>query len=103
MALQAARSARPAGVLADTASSRHDGDLDQGDLHGLLDGHDPAASSARRCAGRRRAGGLPTETVYGLARGPTTTRRGGIFAAKGRPADHPLIVHVADRGVESFA
>ena len=40
--------------------------------------------------------GMPTETVYGLAadaRNPDAVRR--IFAAKGRPADHPLIVHLA--------
>ncbi|GAB2497037.1 L-threonylcarbamoyladenylate synthase [Arenimonas alkanexedens] len=40
--------------------------------------------------------GLPTETVYGLAADasrPDAVRR--IFALKGRPADHPLIVHVA--------
>src|SRR5574343_503975 len=39
--------------------------------------------------------GLPTETVYGLAAdagNPEAVRK--IFAAKGRPADHPLIVHV---------
>ncbi len=47
-----------------------------------------------------RAGGLvafPTETVYGLgadASNAPATRK--IFAAKGRPADHPLIVHIAD-------
>lgn len=47
-----------------------------------------------------RNGGLvaiPTETVYGLAAdasNESAVRR--IFAAKGRPADHPLIVHVAD-------
>ena len=47
-----------------------------------------------------RAGGLvaiPTETVYGLAADASNeaaVRR--IFAAKGRPVDHPLIVHVAD-------
>lgn len=47
-----------------------------------------------------RAGGLvafPTETVYGLgadAANPAAVRK--IYAAKGRPADHPLIVHVAD-------
>ncbi len=46
-----------------------------------------------------RAGGLialPTETVYGLAADAThdeAVRR--IYAAKGRPAGHPLIVHVA--------
>ncbi len=41
--------------------------------------------------------GLPTETVYGLAADATSVeavRR--IFALKGRPADHPLIVHIAD-------
>ncbi len=40
---------------------------------------------------------LPTETVYGLganARDPLAVRR--VFAAKGRPVDHPLIVHLAD-------
>ncbi|MEO6124168.1 MAG: L-threonylcarbamoyladenylate synthase [Ilumatobacteraceae bacterium] len=40
--------------------------------------------------------GLPTETVYGLAADASNekaVRR--IFAAKGRPVDHPLIVHVA--------
>lgn len=40
---------------------------------------------------------LPTETVYGLAGEATNTdavRR--IFTAKGRPADHPLIVHLPD-------
>ena len=38
---------------------------------------------------------LPTETVYGLAANaanPEAVRR--IFTAKGRPADHPLIVHL---------
>jgi L-threonylcarbamoyladenylate synthase len=46
-----------------------------------------------------RAGGLvaiPTETVYGLAADASNevaVQR--IFAAKGRPADHPLIVHIA--------
>jgi len=41
--------------------------------------------------------GLPTETVYGLAASiahEDAIRR--VFAVKGRPADHPLIVHVAD-------
>ena len=40
--------------------------------------------------------GLPTETVYGLAcdaSNPEAVRR--MFAAKGRPADHPVIVHLA--------
>lgn len=41
--------------------------------------------------------GLPTETVYGLgadAANPAAVAK--IFKAKGRPADHPLIVHLAD-------
>jgi len=47
-----------------------------------------------------RQGGVvafPTETVYGLgadASNPAAVRR--IFEIKGRPADHPLIVHLAD-------
>lgn len=54
---------------------------------------------------RLRAGGLvafPTETVYGLgadAAHPAAVRR--IFAVKGRPADHPLIVHIGDAGMLS--
>ena len=40
---------------------------------------------------------FPTETVYGLgARADDDAAVAKIFAAKGRPADHPLIVHVAD-------
>ena len=45
-------------------------------------------------------GGLvafPTETVYGLggdAFNPTSSKK--IYAAKGRPSDNPLIVHIAD-------
>jgi len=46
-----------------------------------------------------RAGGLlglPTETVYGLAADAENDLAiASIFTAKGRPADHPLIVHVA--------
>ncbi len=47
-----------------------------------------------------KAGGLvafPTETVYGLggdALNPQASRR--IYAAKGRPSDNPLIVHIAE-------
>lgn len=47
-----------------------------------------------------RRGGLvafPTETVYGLggdAKNPEAS--GKIYAAKGRPSDNPLIVHIAD-------
>jgi L-threonylcarbamoyladenylate synthase len=39
---------------------------------------------------------LPTETVYGLgADASNATAVARIYAAKGRPADHPVIVHVA--------
>lgn len=40
---------------------------------------------------------MPTETVYGLAADATDPEAiARIFAAKGRPVDHPLIVHLAD-------
>ena len=40
---------------------------------------------------------VPTETVYGLAADADSAGAvGAIFAAKGRPSDHPVIVHVAD-------
>jgi L-threonylcarbamoyladenylate synthase len=40
---------------------------------------------------------LPTETVYGLAADAThLSALKKIFAAKGRPIDHPLIVHIGD-------
>ncbi len=43
---------------------------------------------------RGEAIGLPTETVYGLAADALDpVAVGRIFALKGRPADHPLIVH----------
>ena len=64
----------------------------------LLDGRSPdaiAAAARELAAGRLVA--FPTETVYGLgARADDDAAVAQIFAAKGRPADHPLIVHVAD-------
>ncbi len=59
---------------------------------------DRAAEIARAVAVLRDGGlvAFPTETVYGLgadASNPAAMAR--IFAAKGRPADHPLIVHLA--------
>jgi L-threonylcarbamoyladenylate synthase len=54
-----------------------------------------------RAAEILRGGGLvafPTETVYGLgARADAREAVLGIFRAKGRPQENPLIVHVADR------
>lgn len=72
----------------------------------ILDGQDPAAVlSAAQALARGELVGLPTETVYGLAADagsdPAVAR---IFSAKGRPSDHPLIVHVAGvEGVNAFA
>ncbi len=64
----------------------------------ILPGADPQA--ILEAARRIQAGGLvgfPTETVYGLGADASSDEAvAGIFAAKGRPADHPLIVHVAD-------
>jgi len=64
---------------------------------------DPAAPDAARiarAAALLRDGQLvafPTETVYGLgARAHDADAVAGIFAAKGRPAWNPLIVHVLD-------
>jgi L-threonylcarbamoyladenylate synthase len=72
----------------------------------VLDGSLPSAvaQAARQLA----AGGLvafPTETVYGLgADAADDAAVARIFAEKGRPSDHPLIVHVADAaGVGHFA
>lgn len=58
----------------------------------------PSAETAQAAA-MLESGGLvafPTETVYGLgadAENPAAVAR--IYQAKGRPADHPVIVHLA--------
>jgi L-threonylcarbamoyladenylate synthase len=63
---------------------------------------EPTSEQLDRAAAALRRGALvafPTETVYGLgadARNPEAVRR--IFAAKGRPSDHPVIVHLAKAG-----
>ena len=62
----------------------------------------PEAGQIDRAVALLQAGELvafPTETVYGLgadAANPVAVAR--IFAAKGRPADHPLIVHLPADG-----
>lgn len=51
---------------------------------------------AKRILQRGGLVAVPTETVYGLAANamdPVAVK--SIFAAKGRPSDHPLIVHIA--------
>ncbi|MBU1359024.1 MAG: threonylcarbamoyl-AMP synthase [Gammaproteobacteria bacterium] len=73
----------------------------------ILDGQ--SSEAIEQAADRLRAGGLvafPTETVYGLGADATQGDAvAGIFSAKGRPSDHPLIVHVAAgvKGEESLS
>ncbi len=59
-----------------------------------------ATENIAKAAALLKAGalvGFPTETVYGLgADACNDAAVAQIFAAKGRPSDHPLIVHVAD-------
>lgn len=69
---------------------------------------DQASATIERAVALLSAGeliGLPTETVYGLAadaNNPEAVAK--IFAAKGRPADHPLIVHLgADDLLNNYA
>ena len=72
----------------------------------ILDGAVPG--SIAQAAGTLARGELvafPTETVYGLGANATDDAAvAKIFAAKGRPSDHPLIVHVPDAsGVDAFS
>lgn len=48
---------------------------------------------------------MPTETVYGLAANALDEKAvASIFKAKGRPADNPLIVHIANvKDLETYA
>lgn len=60
------------------------------------------ADVGRAVAAIRRGGlvALPTETVYGLgADASDETAVARVFAVKGRPSHHPLIVHIADAGL----
>lgn len=61
---------------------------------------DPTGEALRAAARAMIAGRLvafPTETVYGLgANADDASAVARIFAAKQRPADHPLIVHLQD-------
>lgn len=60
----------------------------------------PESEAIARAARIIKAGGLvafPTETVYGLGADALNPRAvKGIFVAKGRPLDNPMIVHVAE-------
>lgn len=68
----------------------------------------PTSTDLEDAADQLAAGALvafPTETVYGLgARADDPQAVAAIYAAKGRPTDHPLIVHVSGpEGVARFA
>ncbi len=66
-------------------------------MTGAVPGDDLRAGVDALRAGRLVA--FPTETVYGLgadAADPAAVRR--IFEAKGRPATHPVIVHISSEG-----
>ena len=72
----------------------------------ILDGRSPdAIAAAVRALSAGELLGLPTETVYGLAADAASDAAvAKIFAAKGRPSNHPLIVHVAEAsGAAHFA
>ncbi len=66
-----------------------------------VDPKKPQIEAIRIAANIIRKGGLvafPTETVYGLgANALDSNAVAGIFKAKERPADNPLIVHIADK------
>src|SRR5690625_6422651 len=58
-------------------------------------GQDIELAARHLQAGRLVA--FPTETVYGLgADAQNQTAIAAVFTAKGRPSNHPVIVHVAD-------
>ncbi len=67
-------------------------------LYEVMDGSSRDKEKLRKAGEILKAGGLvafPTETVYGLggdALNPESSRK--IYAAKGRPSDNPLIVHI---------
>lgn len=65
-----------------------------------IDSCKPDPAVIARAAAVLRSGGLvafPTETVYGLGANALDPQAvSGIFRAKGRPANNPLIVHVAE-------
>ena len=69
----------------------------------IVDAQDPHAVA--RAAQALAAGALvalPTETVYGLAARADDDRAvAAIYAAKGRPSNHPLLVHVCDEQAAS--
>jgi len=70
----------------------------------MQDPQDPAIRAAARALEAGQLVAFPTETVYGLgadAENPAAVA--AIYAAKGRPQDHPVIVHVAPANVPNLA
>ncbi len=64
----------------------------------VLPADDPSLALAAKLLAEGQLVAFPTETVYGLGAHAFDARAVlGIFAAKGRPADNPLIVHIHDR------
>ena len=64
----------------------------------LLPATDESLALAARLLSEGELVAFPTETVYGLgAHAMDAQAVLGIFSAKGRPADNPLIVHIHDR------
>lgn len=77
-----------------SAGSSRDGDADGARTPHVVDPGEVARAVEILVAGGLI--GLPTETVYGLAADASSAAAvSRIFAAKGRPADHPVIVHLA--------
>ena len=63
----------------------------------VSDPRDPALQTVGEILRRGGLAAIPTETVYGLAANALDDEAvRGIFRAKGRPADNPLIVHISD-------
>lgn len=64
-----------------------------------VDKEEPSEEVIKEAADLIKQGGLiafPTETVYGLgANGLDSEAVAGIYKAKGRPSDNPLILHIA--------
>ena len=67
-------------------------------MNPVISSHNPqAVSQAVSVLDAGGLVGLPTETVYGLAaRADIDAAVSNIFRAKGRPTDHPLILHIPD-------
>ena len=64
-----------------------------------VDPENPSAEALAEAAEILKAGGtvvFPTETVYGLGGDATHSESAEkIYAAKGRPSDNPLIIHIS--------